>query len=501
MCGIAAIFSYRDGRPVSESELLATSIRKHSRGTNVTGIWITPVRSASLAHRRLSILDLSPSGAQPMFDETGAFGISFNGEIYNYRELRAELEKKGFHFRSTTDTEVLLHLYADRGVSMLDSLRGMYAFALWDERKKALLLARDPYGIKPLYYSDNGTVFRAASQVKALLAGGNVDTTANPAGHVGFFLWGHVPDPHTLYRGIRALPAGSFVWVQRGKSPSESIFCSIPKIFAGNGDNNGRGSVKEIVREALHDSVRRQLIADVPVGVFLSSGVDSTIIAALAAEEGGSLQTVTLGFDEYKGTPNDEAPLAEEVARLYGSDHQTVRVTRRDFENRFDHLLWSMDQPTTDGINSYWVSYAAKESGLKVARSRLACLESCWYMRNQLLRDSDWAGMAHSLEIRVPLVDIELLRSTGKWIGNGHPPNKRMMLHAPLWPLPDDVFSRPKTGFTVPIRQWLPVGAVHERSECEPDRAKPVRNDRPQNHRGLRAWANVVYSHFTSSAA
>src|SRR2546426_825529 len=533
-----------------------------------------------------------------MFDETGAFGISFNGEIYNYRELRTELEKTGFRFKSSSDTEVLLHLYEDRDVKMLDRLRGMYAFAIWDARKKALFLARDPYGIKPLYYADNGHTFRAASQVKALLAGGAVDTTPDPAGHVGFFLWGHVPDPHTMYRGIRAVPAGSFVWVQHGKSPAESVFCSIPKIFAGNGDNNGRGSVKEIVREALHDSVRRHLIADVPVGVFLSSGVDSTIIAALAAEEGGSLQTVTLGFDEYKGTPNDEAPLAEEVARLYGSDHRTVRVTRRDFENRFDHLLWSMDQPTTDGINSYWVSYAAKESGLKVAlsglggdelfggypsfhqipklvqavgpfrgwkslglgfrmisapllkcwtspkyaglleyggtysgayllrrglfmpwelpevldadlaregwnelqaltsidadiapirspRSRLACLESCWYMRNQLLRDSDWAGMAHSLEIRVPLVDIELLRSTGKWIGNGHPPNKRMMLHAPLWPLPDDVFSRPKTGFTVPIRQWLPVGVY----------------DRPQNHRGLRAWANVVYSHFTSSAA
>src|SRR3989442_13761476 len=247
----------------------------------------------------------------------------------------------------------------------------MYACALGDERKKALLLARDPYGIKPLYYSDNGTVFRAESQVKALLAGGNNHSTANPAGLVGFFLWGHVPDPHTLYRGIRALPAGSFVWAPHGKSPAESVFCSIPKIVGGNGDNNGRGSVKEIVREALHDSVRRHLIADVPVGVFLSSGVDSTIIAALAAEEGGSLQTVTLGFDEYKGTPNDEAPLAEEVARLYGSDHRTVRVTRRDFENRFDHLLWSIDQPTIDGVNSYLVSRAAQESGLKVALSGL----------------------------------------------------------------------------------------------------------------------------------
>src|SRR5213594_3550225 len=595
MCGIAAIFSYRDGRPVSESELLAIRDRMTSRGPDGEGIWISPDRSAGLAHRRLSILDLSLSGAQPMFDETGAFGISFNGEIYNYRELRAVLEKRGFHFRSTTDTEVLLHLYADRGVSMLDSLRGMYAFALWDERKKALLLARDPYGIKPLYYSDNGTVFRAASQVKALLAGGNIDTTPNPAGHVGFFLWGHVPDPHTLYRGIRALPAGSFVWVQHGKSPAESVFCSIPKIFAGNGDTNGRGSVKEIVREALHDSVRRHLIADVPVGVFLSSGVDSTIIAALAAEEGGSLQTVTLGFDEYKGTPNDEAPLAEEVARLYGSDHQTVRVTRRDFEDRFDHLLWSMDQPTTDGINSYWVSYAAKESGLKVAlsglggdelfggypsfrqipklvnavgpfrgwksfglgfrmvsapllkrwtspkyaglleyggtysgayllrrglfmpwelpevldadlaregwnelqaltsieadiapirspRSRLACLESCWYMRNQLLRDSDWAGMAHSLEIRVPLVDVELLRSVGKWLGNGHPPGKRAMLDAPLWPLPNGVLSRPKTGFGIPVREWL-----------------LARSPNGNHERGLRGWAKVVYSQFVGN--
>src|SRR2546426_10983262 len=597
MCGIAAIFSYRHGRPVSESELLAIRDRMTSRGPDGAGIWISPDRSAGLAHRRLSILDLSPSGAQPMFDETGAFGISFNGEIYNYRELRAELEKRGFHFRSTTDTEVLLHLYADRGVNMLDCLRGMYAFALWDERKKALLLARDPYGLKPLYYSDNGTVFRAASQVKALLAGGNIDTTPNPAGHVGFFLWGHVPDPHTLYRGIRALPAGSFVWVQHGKWPAESVFCSIPKIFAGNGDNNGRGSVKEIVREALQDTVRRHLIADVPVGVFLSSGVDSATVAALAAEEGGSLQTVTLGFDEYKGTPNDEVPLAEEVARLYGANHRTVRVTRRAFEDSFDHLMWSMDQPTIDGVNSYWVSRVAQQSGLKVAlsglggdelfggypsfrqipklvktlrpfeplklgrgfrilaaplmkhltspkyaglleyggtyagayllrrglfmpwelpdvlgadlaregwrelqsmsaldrdiaeirspRSRLSCLESCWYMRNQLLRDADWAGMAHSLEIRVPLVDIQLLRSTRKWMANRQPPSKGTMLQAPLWPLPSAVLSRPKTGFGVPIREWLSARASTESNR----------------ERGLRGWAKVVYAHFARSAA
>ncbi len=135
-----------------------------------------------------------------MFDDSGTLGIVFNGEIYNYRELRLQLEKEGFRFRSTSDTEVLLNLYAERGVNMLDSLRGMYAFALWDSRKKALLVARDPYGIKPLYYAANAKTFRVASQVKALLAGGAIDTTPNPAGHAGFFLWGHVPDPHTIYQ-------------------------------------------------------------------------------------------------------------------------------------------------------------------------------------------------------------------------------------------------------------------------------------------------------------
>src|SRR2546425_192595 len=597
MCGIAAIFSYRGGPPVVESELLSIRDRMTSRGPDGAGIWIAPDRLVGLAHRRLAIIDLSASGAQPMCDHTGGFCISFNGEIYNYQELRKGLERKGFSFKSTSDTEVLLQLYADRGVGMLDALRGMYAFAIWDDRKKSLLLARDPYGIKPLYYADDGKTFRAASQVKALLAGEGVDTAPNPAGHAGFFLWGHVPDPHTLYRGIRAVPAGSFVWVERGKDRSETNFCSVPRIFAGAAPSKGRNSYRQAIREALQDTVRRHLIADVPVGVFLSSGVDSTMVAALAAEEGGSLQTVTLGFDEYKGTPNDEAPLAEEVARLYGAHHGTVRVTRRDFEDSFDHLMWSMDQPTTDGVNSYWVSRVAQQSGLKVAlsglggdelfggypsfrqipklvktlspfeplklgrgfrilaaplvkhlaspkyaglleyggtyagayllrrglfmpwelpdvlgadlaregwrelqsmsaldrdiaeirspRSRLSCLESCWYMRNQLLRDSDWAGMAHSLEVRVPLVDIQLLRSTRKWMANGQPPSKGTMLQAPLWPLPGAVLSRPKTGFGVPIREWLSARAGNESNR----------------ERGLRGWAKVVYAHFARSAA
>src|SRR6266705_4680380 len=231
MCGIVAIFSYRGGPPVAELELLAIRDRMTSRGPDGAGIWISEDRLIGLAHRRLSIIDLSPGGAQPMFDDTGAFGITFNGEIYNYRELRAELRNKGFRFRSTSDTEVLLQLYADRGMAMLDSLRGMYAFALWDGRKKALFLARDPYGIKPLYYADDGKTFRVASQVKALIAGGQVDTSIDPAGHVAFFLWGAIPDPFTTYRAISALPAGHTLTISEGGERRTRSFCFIPDIL------------------------------------------------------------------------------------------------------------------------------------------------------------------------------------------------------------------------------------------------------------------------------
>lgn len=601
MCGIAAIYTYRDGPPVDECELLKIRDRMTSRGPDGAGVWISDDRRAGLAHRRLSIIDLSPSGAQPMFNDAGTFGIVFNGEIYNYRELRVQLEKSGFRFNSTSDTEVLLHLYADRGVKMLDSLRGMYAFALWDNHKKALFVARDPYGIKPVYCADNGRTIRIASQVKALLAGGNVDTTPNPAGHVGFFVWGHVPDPHTLYRGIRAVPAGSFLWIQQDEATRETSFCSIPHMF-GKAEGIGRNDKATItLGEALRDTVRHHLIADVPVGVFLSSGIDSTTLAALAAEEGGTLQTVTLGFEEFRGTANDEVPLAEEVARAYGAKHQTVWVTRHDFEDQLENVFSSMDQPTIDGVNTYWVSRAARLTGLKVAlsglggdelfggypsfrqipglvktlrpfqileplargfrmvsapilkrwtspkyaglfeyggsyggaymlrrglfmpwelpevldvdlaregwkelqsitsmnddiahidspRSVISCVESCRYMKSQLLRDADWAGMAHSMEIRVPLVDMELLRFYKNSTANGGAPSKRNLGETPLKPLPARILSRPKTGFVVPVREWLLARA-----------GKASYRSTPNHDRGFRAWSTVVYGQLLRS--
>lgn len=604
MCGIAAIFSYHsDAPPVDREELLR--IREHmtSRGPDGAGEWISENRTVGLAHRRLSIIDLSETGAQPMVDPKTGNVIVYNGEIYNYRELRSRLEAMGYRFRSSSDTEVLLHLYAEKGQEMVHDLRGMYAFAIYDSGKPSafslqprapgLFLVRDPFGIKPLYLADDGKTLRVASQVKALIAGGQVETAADPAGHVGFFLWGHVPEPYTMYKGIRALPAGSTLWVDAAGRKERQMFCSVSDelIKAEKASEpQGGAAAQEILREALRDSVRHHLVADVPVGVFLSAGIDSTSLAALAVEEGGNLQTVTLGFEEYRGTHDDEVPLAETVARHYGTRHQTVWVKGEAFRGEFDRLLEAMDQPTLDGVNSYFVSQAARKAGLKVAISgiggdelfggypsfrqipqlvrtvgavsripglgrgfrvvagpllkrftspkyagllefggtfggayllrrglfmpwelpavldvdlvregwrelqpmlrldetckgigndhlRVSALEMGWYMRNQLLRDTDWASMAHSLEIRVPLVDLELLRAVAPLAASQRGLCKQDLASSPAKPLPHEVVGRAKTGFTVPVRKW--VGRDHGAFE-----------------RGLRGWTRMIYGSF-----
>jgi asparagine synthase (glutamine-hydrolysing) len=593
MCGIAALYAYDDrGVAAGADALRAASERMRCRGPDGSGEWTSSDARVALSHRRLAIIDPSDAGAQPMRTGDGAYVISFNGEIYNYRALRTGLEARGYRFRSGTDTEVLLHLYADRGESMTTELRGMFAFALWDEKKKGLLLARDHFGIKPLYYANDGRTIRVASEVKALLAGGSVDTTPDPAGHSGFFVWGHVPDPHTMHRGIRALPAGHTMWVDRDGARTPRMYADVPSMLAAADANRPTMDARERaerLRAAMLDSVRHHLVADVDVGVFLSSGIDSTVIAALAAEVGGRLRTVTLGFAEYRGTEHDETPLAERVAKRLGTEHSTIWVTRADFRNAVEDLLERMDQPTIDGVNSYFVARAAKEAGLKVALSglggdelfagysdfrdiprivrlvrslpwgsvmgramrkpvarllapfastkyasvieyggdyagayllrravflpweveeflsmsgetsdlqtsimrnvvndtlthaaptvKVSALEAAWYMRNQLLRDADWASMTHSVEVRVPLVDWSLWREVAA-LGLIAPyEGKRALSATPATALPRGVVGRSKTGFTVPMRDWM----------VDRDGARGT-------DRGLRGWAKYVYA-------
>lgn len=597
MCGIAVQFAHHAAASaVDELALLRARDHMTPRGPDGAGVWLSTDRRVGLAHRRLAIIDLSPAGAQPMHSADGKLVIVFNGEIYNHRQLRAELEARGRRFQSHSDTEVLLHLYAEHGRAMLGRLRGMFAFALWDSERRGLLLARDAFGIKPLYLADDGRTLRAASQVKALLAGSGVDTAPEPAGHVGFFLWGHVPEPYTLHRGIRSLPAGGWLWVGENGARESGLHGSVREILAA-ASPDAAALPAEAARSAFADSVRHHLEADVPVGVFLSAGLDSTALAGLAAEQGGKLRTVTLGFREFAGTANDEVPLAESVARHYGAEHRTIWVTRADFQAERAALLRAMDQPSTDGVNTYFVSRAAREAGLKVAlsglggdellggypsfqqvpksvrwlapwrhvpalgrgfravaepllrgrtstkyaglleyggtpggayllrrgmfmpwelpavldpdlvregwremqpllrleeshaglsagRATVSALEAQWYMRNQLLRDSDWASMAHSLEVRVPLVDTTLWRTLVPALAGGAPPNKQTLARSPARALPAALLNRPKTGFFIPVRDWLLGDAP----------AAPT-------DRGLRGWARHVYAHWQNSGA
>ena len=586
MCGIAAIFAYAEAAPpVDRDELIRIRDQMASRGPDGTGEWFSDDRRVGLAHRRLSIIDLSPASDEPLFNADRSVAIVFNGEIYNYRELRSQLLDQGYQFMSQGDGEVILAMYERRGIeATVAALRGMYAFAIWDKAKGGMLLARDPFGIKPLYYSDNGHTVRVASQVKALQAGGKVDTTPDPAAHVGFFLWGHVPDPFTFSRGVRSLPAGTTMWVGRDGAKTPQNFCDIAKILAeaevgsqmsnvGSRKSDSQPSTlnsqREQLRQSLAETIRYHLVADVPVGVFLSSGLDSTTIAALAAEQGGNLRTVTLGFQEYKGTEADETLLAEDFARRCGADHQTIWVSRADFEAERDHLFESMDRPSIDGVNTFFVSLAAKRANLKVAlsglggdelfatypsfrdiprtmrfvnawpffstfggefraisapvlkrftspkyaglfeyggsfagayllrrglfmpwelpelldpesvregwadlqtlvrldetldgisntRLKVSALELQWQVwRHQLLRDSDWAGMGHSVEIRVPFVDVQFLKQLGPLLASSSAPSKRDMAAASSKLMTPEILDRRKTGFQIPVREWL----------------------------------------------
>ncbi len=595
MCGIAGAFAFGpDAAPVDKTVISRLNDLMSRRGPDGAGLWASADGAVVLGHRRLAIIDVGAAGSQPMSDASGRWTITFNGEIYNYRELRSELERTGCRFLTNSDTEVLINAVAHWGEAGVAKLRGMYAFALWDALQKELWLVRDPYGVKPLYVAEAGNTIWFASQARALAAAAPVDTRRDAAALTGFYLWGHVPEPFSWWAGIAMFPAGHVQRIRFGHAPSrprpyfliQESLAAKPALPLAPGE----------LRRLMLDSVRRHLVADVPVGVFLSAGINSTVIAALAAELGAKLKTVTLAFNEYVGTPEDEAPIAEATARALQSDHATVRISREEFRCVLDDFIRCMDQPTIDGLNTYLVSRAAAAQGLKVALSGLggdelfggypsfvqipklldwgrrvsafsgisrnvhqalrflapasihpkaagllthsrniasayllrralhleneldalldeswlregmqrlstvaalteslgplsssgatihaqvAALEACWYMRNQLLRDTDWSSMAHGLEVRVPYVDVALIQRLGPAIASAAPPHKRDLSAC----APPGLYSaagRPKTGFTTPVRGWLAdeIGATAW---------------------GLRGWAAEVHRGFRAS--
>lgn len=565
MCGIAGIVRTRDGPVPDRDRLIRMRDHMIRRGPDDAGEWSDDHGMVRLGHRRLSIIDTSAAGHQPMLSSFGPHAITFNGEIYNYRALRSELEDQGYRFHSASDTEVLLALYHRHGDDMFGHLRGMYALGLWDADRRSLLLARDPYGIKPLYYCSDGRSLAFASQVRALVAGGGIGAEVNPAAEAGFLLTGSVPEPHTWFRDIRCLPAGGRLWVENGVVGPVRFHADVRSDLAMAAPEHRMPEEKSaLVREALVDSVRHHLVSDVPVGIFLSAGIDSSALAGLATEVLDTPPvTVTLGFDEYSGRPDDERPLAQVVSRHYGTRHHQRRVGREEFEADLPAILDAMDQPTIDGINTWFVSKAAAELGLKVMLSgiggdelfggypsfadiprwkrrwgwmsrvpgladlawsarrldplgvippkawalpqyagtyaggyllrrglflprdlpglmtrerlveaealldvpawfsvegrslhgRIAAMESAFYLRNQLLRDTDWSSMAHSVEVRTPLVDRDLTRALAGVLAAGA--GKRLIATSPRPGLPAPLLDRARSGFTTPIAGWM----------------------------------------------
>ncbi|HNZ96408.1 MAG TPA: asparagine synthase (glutamine-hydrolyzing) [Thermoanaerobaculia bacterium] len=361
MCGLNGILRLvPDASPPDREELRRTREAMAARGPDGEGEWRSPGGELALGHRRLAILDLSPAGAQPMTTPDGRYTVVCDGEIYNFRELRRELAAAGVSFRTASDTEVLLHLVARDGLAGLSRLRGMYAFALWDDAEKSLLLARDPFGIKPLYYAAGRGTFRFASQVRALTAGGAVGEQLDPAALAAFLLWGSVPEPWTIRRAVRALPAGHAVRVAAGRvgEPERLPVAPLAAPLAP--------------AAALAESVAAHLVADVPVALFLSSGIDSGLVAALARRALAEPPVAfTVTFEGWEGQARDEAPLACAVARSLGLRHVERRLGREEVAAHWAEALAAMDQPSIDGFNTFLVARLAREEGIKVALSGL----------------------------------------------------------------------------------------------------------------------------------
>jgi asparagine synthase (glutamine-hydrolysing) len=600
MCGIAAVFNYKEAPAIDRADIEKVRDTMRSRGPDGSGLWISSDGSVGLAHRRLSIIDPTDRGAQPMTTPDGRFWITYNGEIYNFKELRNRLEKRGVAFKTYSDTEVLLELYRADGPDFVRGLRGMFAFALWDQYDQRLLLARDPFGIKPLYFADDGRTIRVASQVKALMMGRGISTAPSAAAHVGFFLWGYIPEPYTTYAAVRSLSPGNAMLISQGGATRRWAYADPIDLLIHNRPTNSYLSAKTemvaILQRAVEESVRYHMVADVPVGCFLSSGIDSNVLCGLAANavsDNAQLKCVTLGFSEYAMTHDDEVPLAREAAQRLNVKHHLKVVSKGEFQRELYTLLGSMDQPSIDGVNTYFVAKAAAETGLKVALSglgadelfggypsfsqvpllvsiaeklhlskdagrllrrviapivgritspkyasileysgsivdafflrralfmpwelgglldpttitegcgelegqtglaarigaianpyaRVMALEISQFLQPCLLRDADWAGMAHSLEIRTPYVDIDLFRAiVGLVQTSDTPPSKRDLASVSPIPLPEGIASRRKTGFSVPVRQWL-----------------SIINGTPNQKRGLRNWSTVVSRHF-----
>ena len=367
MCGICGAWVKEESPGLQENQIMAMQEALYHRGPDDGDLWLSEDRRVGLGSRRLAIIDLSPAGKMPLWNEDGTVGIVFNGECYNFEELREWLIERGHRFRSRTDTESVLHLYEESRTpeEMLGRLRGMYAFAIWDRRRGQLLLARDRLGIKPLYYSRPGGNIVFSSEVTSLLSSGMVSGELDPVGVQGYFALGASPLPYTPLVGVRSLPPGHYLLLKNGNEEAKPYW----RIRLEEDDSQQNEGCIEQVREALVESVRQHLVADVPVGIFLSGGIDSSALVNLARHvEHQRVRTYTIIFEE---KDYSEATFARQVAKTYETDHHEFQVSASDILGSMEPAIEAMDLPSWDGMNVYLVSKMTRSDGTVVALSGL----------------------------------------------------------------------------------------------------------------------------------
>ena len=585
MCGICGVIGIQRSELAEEITRRMMGALRH-RGPDEDGILVAP--SALLGMRRLSIIDL-PGGHQPFFNEMRNVAVVFNGEIYNFQRLRKTLEGRGHAFRSHSDTEVIVHAYEEWGEKCLLELRGMFAIAIWDARSSGtsgeaaraarIFLARDRLGIKPLYYAAAGGAFLFSSEVRSLLASGRIPPRLSPDSLEAYLTFGSVAEPSTVVKGVFSVPPGHCLAFPADAPPEKPspkpywVYSDAVLSKEGPKPKNIQEAAK-LLRPLLEETVRDHLIADVPLGVFLSSGLDSTSLVALGSRFQSDLNTFTVIFPEQKYS---EAKISRETAKRFKTRHQEVLLTPDTLVAQMEDAVKSLDQPSMDGLNTYFVSRAARQSGLKVALSGLgsdeifggystfvstpraafvaglgrwipgplrrltagaavriaagdavrkaaaawrspgefphayyftrllftpsrvrrllapyfesseysgshenpwrermretarqagrldsftsvSCFELQSYMVNTLLRDTDAASMANSLEVRVPFLDHRLVEFVGRLpkrakYARGVP--KSLLVEALSDLLPDEVVGQPKRTFTLPWDVWL----------------------------------------------
>ncbi len=372
MCGINGIYGLTDTQLAKQKVVAMNTCMKH-RGPDDEGVFVN--EKIAFGHRRLSIIDLSAAGHQPMSSSDGRYHIIYNGELYNYKELKFELQRissnsneKSYFFQTNTDTEVIIAAYVRWGMDCLKRFNGMFAFAIWDEQEQELMVARDRLGIKPLYYCYVNGVLAFSSEIRSLLQSELIPRKLDDSSFVDYLRYQTVHAPHTIIKGIKMLMPGHFIQLKKDKITMHNYW-NISTNVSDASNGKSYEQVCKDVNELLTKAVERRLVADVPFGAFLSGGIDSSIIVGLMSKVSAEkVKTFSVTFDEGEFS---ESIYAKKIAEKFNTDHHEIRLKPADFIEQLPHALKAMDHPSGDGPNTYIVSKATKEAGITMALSGL----------------------------------------------------------------------------------------------------------------------------------